>query len=45
MTYEQKLAAAILWLQSRGKHCFTTPLEQRIYTPVFGTPLMPKGVK
>jgi len=40
-----KHAAAIKWLQDRGKHCFTTPLEKSIYTPVCGTPLMPKGVK
>jgi len=34
-----KLADAIEYLKSRDKHCFTTPLNVRIYSPVHGSPL------
>jgi len=38
-SHAQKLADAIEWLKARGKYCLETPLEIRIYRPVFGKPL------
>ena len=41
MTHDQKLQAAIEWLRARNKYCLETPLNVRIYQPLYGTPLPP----